>query len=255
MGTEAAADELQARLVREGEYFAKRLSETVQAAFGEQVPPFVARTAPESSRLTVHQDPRTGIKLTVGGVERLRLTVEMWCVWDHAQAFLAVEKSQTSVEAVAASAEPLFRYEYLRSPQGHQASAHVHVHGHRDATSYLMALCGEGSHRSKKRRRAAEDNARVPQLSDLHLPLGGPRFRPCLEDVLEMLIDEFGVDVQRDAREALAAGRERWRIDQLAACVRDSPETATDVLRQLGYEVEPPSDGHRENRDGKLRQL
>ncbi len=171
------------------------------------------------------------------------------------QAFLAVDESQVVVSAIAGSSEPLFRYEYLRAPTGAQASAHIQVHGHRDAMSYLMALSGEGSRRGKRRRRAAGTNERIPQLSDLHFPVGGPRYRPCLEDVLQMLIDEFGVDTERDAAARLAEGRERWRLDQLAASVRDSPETAARALGALGYSVAPPASGHPANRIDRLRAL
>src|SRR5690242_21769004 len=78
---------------------------------------------------------------------------------------------------------------------------------------------------------------RIPQVSDLHFPLGGHRFRPCLEDVLEMLLDELGVDCPRDVRRVLAEGRERWRLKQVAASATDSPETAARVLRELGYQA------------------
>jgi hypothetical protein len=246
---------LEERLLREAEDFARRLSVTVRAAFGDSVPPFAARTAPDTSRLTVRQDPRTGIVLSIDGIERLRLTVEMRCVWDHAQEYLAVDASQVSVEALAGSNEPLFRYEYLRSPMGRQASAHIQLHAHRDAMTYVMALSGDGSARAKRRRQASDGNKRIPQLSDLHFPVGGARYRPCLEDVLQTLVDEFGVDVQPGAIQALEAGRERRRIDQLASCVRDAPETAARVLERLGYRVEPPAGGHHPNRTDKLRLL
>ena len=46
----------------------------------------------------------------------------------------------------------------------------------------------------------------MPQFSDLHIPLGGPRYRPCLEDLLEFLIVEFGLDKKIDrARPASAS--------------------------------------------------
>jgi hypothetical protein len=89
-------------------------------------------------------------------------------------------------------------------------------------------------------------------VSDLHFLVGGPRFRPCLEDVLTVIIDEFGVDQEPGALEALAAGRRTWRLGQLGAAVRDSPETAAQTLRNLGYTVTPPTTGAPPERTAKL---
>jgi hypothetical protein len=75
-------------------------------------------------------------------------------------------------------------------------------------------------------------------MSDLHFPVGGSRFRPSLEDVLDMLVRELGVDHQPEWRDALAAGRERWRRVQTAAVVRDAPREAIAALAALGYDVQ-----------------
>lgn len=116
-----------------------------------------------------------------------------------------------------------------------------------------MSAAGTRSRRSRRRLNASDEGATVPRLGDLHFPLGGARFRPCLEDVLQMLADELGVDVESGAYEALAEGRERWRLDQLAAAVRHSPETAAAVLQELGYTVERPAGGALPNRTERLR--
>jgi hypothetical protein len=45
----------------------------------------------------------------------------------------------------------------------------------------------------------------------LHFPRGGHRFRPCVEDILPVLMQAFGVTPAGDRREALQAladGRE-----------------------------------------------
>lgn len=68
----------------------------------------------------------------------------------------------------------------------------------------------------------------------------GIAFRPCLEDVLQMLILEFGLDTKPDWLAAVEKGRARWRDIQLRAAVRDAPESAAEDLRGLGYEVIPP---------------
>ncbi|NMO88209.1 hypothetical protein [Actinomycetospora sp. TBRC 11914] len=74
-------------------------------------------------------------------------------------------------------------------------------------------------------------------MSELHLPLGGPRFRPCLEDVLEMLVNEFGVECTPEGLTALRDAREQWRGVQLATATRDAPEHAIRALAELGYSV------------------
>jgi len=81
----------------------------------------------------------------------------------------------------------------------------------------------------------------MPRLADLHFPIGGHRFRPCLEDILQMIWFEFGIDVRDTALGALGEGRVRFRERQLAAAVGDDPDIAALELRRLGYSVESPA--------------
>jgi hypothetical protein len=67
--------------------------------------------------------------------------------------------------------------------------------------------------------------------------------RPCLEDLLQLFVEEFKLDAMPTARQAIEDGRVRWRRRQLAATVRDDPEEAARVLRELGYDVVPPPAG------------
>ena len=67
--------------------------------------------------------------------------------------------------------------------------------------------------------------------------------RPCLEDVLTFVLHEFGVDQVEGADTLLCTGRERWRRRQIATLVRDAPDEAVRVLRELGYVVDDPSTG------------
>ncbi len=101
----------------------------------------------------------------------LVLKVALHSVWDHRQDWLAVEDSRFEVFAKGVS-EALFRYDYLRQ-RNSVPSAHVQVHAHRDAITYVMARCGASSKRARRRMRDAEEGRRLPQLSDLHLPVGG----------------------------------------------------------------------------------
>ena len=77
-------------------------------------------------------------------------------------------------------------------------------------------------------------------MESLHLPVGGDRFRPCLEDVIEFLVVECRFDCQGGWRAPSEAGRERWRRMQTRTAVRDSPSEAAAALRSLGYTVAAP---------------
>jgi hypothetical protein len=78
-------------------------------------------------------------------------------------------------------------------------------------------------------------------MSSLHIPVGGSRQRPCLEDLLQFLIVECGFDKRRYWRKPIAEGRERWRRRQVSALVRDIHTDAARVLVDLGYTVTPPA--------------
>lgn len=115
-----------------------------------------------------------------------------------------------------------------------------------------MVRAGKATKRGS--RRASDTN--VPAMSELHFPVGGHRFRPSLEDILEMLIDEFGIDHHREARSALQAGREAWRRIQTRVAVRDDPESAIDALKALGHDVQlRPGEPIAMVRTDRLRQI
>lgn len=84
-------------------------------------------------------------------------------------------------------------------------------------------------------------------LSTIHLPVGGERFRPCLEDFLQLLIADCGVDAVPGWEGAIESGRETWRRRQLKSVVRDIPNDAVAVLRELGWTCDPPPNGTVEN--------
>lgn len=121
----------------------------------------------------------------------------------------------------------LVRLEYL-AEMNSAPIAHWHVHAERGSFSHLLARAH--AHRP--------DSVSKPHdLSSLHFPVGGERFRPCLEDMLQFLVVECGVDSVEGWESVIAQGREAWRRRQLGAAVRDAPDVATHVLRELGLEV------------------
>lgn len=220
------------RLQFDAQEFADELTATVRAV-SPQCRPFSATSV--GNRVVVQQSPNIGIPLMVSESVLITLKVRYQCRWSDAGRFLTVDSSSISAFAGTSDRQPIFRYEYERGARTVPA-AHLHVHAHRDAFTYTMTKAGVSTARSE--RRAAGDQ--VPSLQEIHFPLGGHRFRPALEDVLEMLIDEFGVDHDGLARTKLAEGRKRWRLVQTRAAVRDAPEEAAETLRDLGYCVELP---------------
>lgn len=222
-------------LRHQAEKFADELTQTTQAVAPTSHP---FRALGVRDRLVVRQDPTEGIALAVNGEELIYLKASFHCTWDRSNKFLTVQESSISVFAVKPSGQPIIRYEYERDARTVPAS-HMHIHAHRDSLTYMMTKAGVQTRRAQQRATSTE----VPSLQDLHLPLGGHRFRPALEDVLEMLIDEFGVDHDEGAIDVLRAARKRWRLTQTRAAVRDAPQAAVEELESLGYSVSWTGDG------------
>ncbi|MEV8391205.1 MULTISPECIES: hypothetical protein [unclassified Streptomyces] len=174
--------------------------------------------------------------LSIDGRPRLKLDVSFYCHWDTERAFMAIDQSCVKVYYHGRrSPIPLMRYEYERRWTGYPPGAHLHVHAHRDEIAYLLRLAESGN----PAQRLTQD--RLPQLSEMHLTVGGHRFRPCFEDVLSMLIREFAVDTVPGWEKVIDRGVQRWRKTQLRTTVRDLPEVAAEKLRELGWSVEPPA--------------
>jgi len=144
---------------------------------------------------------------------------------DSSGNFPSVTNSKVRIDSPATN-RPVLRYEFIKEAN-RSPTAHWHVHG--ESTELGRILGGSPSVRTS--------------LSNLHLPVGGSRFRPGLEDVIELLITELRFDHASQWRQNLHRGREAWRSTQLAVAVRDAPETAADALRDLGYKVQRRSPG------------
>ena len=114
--------------------------------------------------------------------------------------------------------------DYTRNPGNQFPGAHLHVFGRRDDldTIYL------GSTRKAR------------QLRDLHLPVGGKRFRPTLEDIVEFMVTEEMVVPKPGWEEVVQEHRDRWEALQLKAAVRRNPQDAAAALRADGWMVSAP---------------
>ena len=246
-----------ADLTSAAESFAGEITTTLAAVLGPSTSTFVAEASPvpgAKQRVAIHTADGDPITLTIDDVPCLWLVVEFECSWDHQGTFLAVQKSTFKVLPEGRAA-PLFRYEFVNDMSPHLPSAHLHIHAHRD--EFLFALFRGGHGKPAVRAKAVDgSSARArPQLSDVHFPLGGPRLRPCLEDLLQMLRAEFGVDMEDGFQDALNSGRARWRRRQIAAAVRDAPAEAVRVLEQLGFTVVGPNPGAASERIDKLTKM
>jgi hypothetical protein len=156
----------------------------------------------------------TWIPLRVDGHPRLRLDLRWWCTWDSTGHYLAIEDSRILI-GLADINEPLLRVEYERRVP----SAHMHVHAESGPVAHLLTKL--------------DPEATLPRLASLHLPVGGVRFRPCLEDVLEFAIQELGVESLAGWETAIADGQQRWRWVQLQAAVRDAIRADAGTVTQL----------------------
>jgi len=116
--------------------------------------------------------------------------------------------------------EALVGIDYTREPANEYPAVHLHVDGIRDD---LDAACGQST-----------------KLIDLHLPVGGKRYRPVLEDLIEFAILEGMADPRDGWEKALKEHRERWFVLQLKAAVRRHPDIAADQLKKAGYTLTGP---------------
>lgn len=210
-------------LLQEAQRFAADLTDTVSGALPGATP-FLASIA--GTRLVVGCER---MALCVRQQHVFDLEVEFRCAWDHRSTFLAVTWSQIVVR-VADHPEPLIRVEYEKNAHSKPPS-HIQIHGVSDAYSYAASRANV--YRTAGRRKT--------QLSDMHLPTGGHRFRPCLEDVIDMLHWDFGIELVEGAAQSLERGRAKWREIQLRSSVRDDPIVAADALRSFGYTVQSPA--------------
>lgn len=170
------------------------------------------------------------IPLYVDGEKLATLGVQNYLGLDSSGAFLKTWRSKIAVHSTL-DRTPLVRQEFDAEISENAPLAHWHVHADRGSLSHLLG----------RAHAVRGDVVRKPHdMSSLHFPVGGERFRPCLEDVLEFLVREFGIDSKPGWDGAIKAGRARWRRMQLRSTVRDLQDEAAEVLRRHGWTVEPP---------------
>jgi hypothetical protein len=150
--------------------------------------------------------------LTIGRAPTSYLTVDHRMKLDDQGIWLTDARSSFSVSKDAAGEQPLFRYDYVRNSKFH-AEAHVHV----ESEFVHGEIVG------------------VKPARKLHLPVGGRRFRPTLEDVIELLVWEGFAEGRAGWETVVARHREEWMDRQLMAAVRRNPKPALEALRAEGH--------------------
>lgn len=108
----------------------------------------------------------------------------------------------------------LCHYDYEREKENYPA-AHVQIGGSSPA---LGALPGD---------------RKDIDLPKLHFPVGGRRYRPCLEDIIEFLIVERFAKGRPGWQQVLEKQRREFLRTQLKAAIRHEPELAREVLAGL----------------------
>ena len=141
--------------------------------------------------------------------------------------FLTVSNSFVGVSADPAGKVSLVHYDFERDKDQHPAEDQRYTEAHLQIDAASKALTAL----SKAAPGAPKD------LDKLHLPVGGRRFRPCLEDVIEFLIRERLVAKKRTWEMVLRQSRQDFQDRQLGAAIRHRPEIAIRELDAMGYEV------------------
>ena len=147
---------------------------------------------------------------------------------DRSGEHLAVHHSKFELRVHVA---PGIRFEYERTNTSAPA-AHIHFAG----IGGLLSPALMRNFDNAKQKRTGE-------MQHLHIPVGGHRFRPSLEDFLHFLVKECGFRGVGGEDRNLRSSRESWFDSQCRAAVRDAPEQAAEALRHLGYTVKAPGDG------------
>jgi hypothetical protein len=156
------------------------------------------------------------------GGPRLSLAVQFQLSLDDERMYLAVGRSV--FQLLDDVGLELLHYDYERDKDGYP-EAHVQVDAQSAAWSAVLEKAGRDG----------------TSIKHLHLPVGGRRYRPCLEDLIECLIVERLVPGHPNWKDAVRVGRDRFLARQLKAAIRRDPRTAAEALRAAGFSVTDPS--------------
>lgn len=161
--------------------------------------------------------PRDGIPVCIGRQEpRIWLDLQYRITADRAGRHVMVQSSFVGLAVDPALEQELVHFDYERKKENGYPEAHIQVIG--SSPSWRGVL---------------QDSGRVP--AHLHLPVGGRRYRPSLEDVVEFLVVEKLATPHLGWETVVRTAREDFHRTQLGAAVRNDPETAQAQLLGMGY--------------------
>jgi len=164
-------------------------------------------------------DPRM-IPLAFGGkAPHLYLGLLFRMAADDADRYPMIRSSVMYLSPDPHSAVTLLHYDYERDKADDYPEAHLQVCATSVEWEEAMASYG-----SKGR-----------PLRKLHLPVGGRRFRPIVEDLIEFLVTEKLAPGRTGWKKHVDAGRKRFEERQLRAAVRRNPEIALAILQEEGH--------------------
>ena len=173
-------------------------------------------------RISQHKPLGDSIPLTISQAPpKLHLSVLHTLDLDELSGDLVTSSSTYSLQD-ATSATAIFTYDYVREPPNEYPEAHFHLYGQSDTLQNLLGVGGRDTDKP----------------ADLHLPVGGRRYRPCLEDIIEFCILERLVKSRQTWQTAVKQSRSRYHKLQLQAAVRRDPAHAATALQQMGWQVE-----------------
>jgi hypothetical protein len=168
---------------------------------------------------------REGIPLTLSKAASCYVDLSYQMKVDGFGQHLMVAKSYIGVYCDAGLTECLLHYDYERDKADGYPESHLQIHAQ---SPYWTSLLNRSS-RTKD------------ALEHLHLPTGGRRFRPSLEDIVEFLIVERVADARAGWSAVLNRSRNQFQHRQLRAAIRRFPDVAADQLREQGFAVNPPA--------------
>jgi hypothetical protein len=117
----------------------------------------------------------------------------------------------------------IFHYDFEREPDNEYPQPHFQVAG---SSQPLDELC--------------QRHGLTRALDRFHFPVGGKRYRPTVEDLVEFLVAERVAQPHDGWEKVVQRHRDEWERIQLKSVVRRDPETAARELERQGYSITRP---------------
>lgn len=159
------------------------------------------------------------IPLAFKGRARLYLGLLFRMAADDSGRYPMIRSSVMYLSPDADGARLLLHYDYERDKADDYPEAHLQVCATSAEWEEAMASYGP----------------RGRPLKKLHLPVGGRRFRPAVEDLIEFLITEKLAAGRPGWKAHVNRGRQGFEERQLRAAVRRHPDIALAILREEGH--------------------